>query len=88
MLFAALFAVLFLKRHLNKWHFLGVALCMVRPERYDICVLSFVPKHGCSWLLLKIHTKLVERTVSEDSFASMPSFACRGRMTLLACFAC
>ncbi|WIA18798.1 hypothetical protein OEZ85_003481 [Tetradesmus obliquus] len=28
MLFAALFAVLFLKRHLNKWHFMGVALCM------------------------------------------------------------
>jgi hypothetical protein len=30
MLFAALFAVLFLRRHLNRWHFLGVALCMVR----------------------------------------------------------
>ncbi|KAF6257076.1 hypothetical protein COO60DRAFT_1626921 [Scenedesmus sp. NREL 46B-D3] len=29
MLFAALFAVLFLKRRLNRWHFLGVGLCMV-----------------------------------------------------------
>eukprot|EP00775_Hariotina_reticulata_P007660 gene7660-7863_t len=29
MLFAALFAVLFLKRRLNKWHFMGVGLSMV-----------------------------------------------------------
>jgi drug/metabolite transporter (DMT)-like permease len=33
MLFAALFAVLFLKRHLNRWHFIGVALCMVSSKR-------------------------------------------------------
>jgi hypothetical protein len=45
MLFAALFAVLFLKRHLNRWHFLGVALCMVRLDSVKretvACVLLF-----------------------------------------------
>jgi drug/metabolite transporter (DMT)-like permease len=30
MLFAALFAVLFLKRHLNKFHYLGILCCAVR----------------------------------------------------------
>jgi drug/metabolite transporter (DMT)-like permease len=33
MLFAALFAVLFLKRRLNRWHFAGVALCMVGQQQ-------------------------------------------------------
>jgi len=50
MLFAALFAVLCLKRRLNKWHFMGVALSMVslkdynyqepgELERLDVCPL-------------------------------------------------
>lgn len=30
MIFAALFAVSFLHRPLNRWHYAGVALCMVR----------------------------------------------------------
>jgi drug/metabolite transporter (DMT)-like permease len=30
MIFAALFAVTFLHRPLNRWHYGGVALCMVR----------------------------------------------------------
>jgi drug/metabolite transporter (DMT)-like permease len=29
MVFAALFAVLLLHRHLNKWHYGGIALCVV-----------------------------------------------------------
>jgi drug/metabolite transporter (DMT)-like permease len=29
MLFAALFAVLFLKRHLNKYHYMGISCCVV-----------------------------------------------------------
>jgi len=29
MLFAALFAVLFLRRHLNKFHYLGISCCAV-----------------------------------------------------------
>jgi hypothetical protein len=29
MLFAALFAVLFLKRHLNKYHYMGITCCVV-----------------------------------------------------------
>lgn len=32
MLFAALFAVLFLHRSLNKYHLGGIACCVVRPE--------------------------------------------------------
>ena len=30
MVFAAMFSVLFLHRHLNRWHYLGIALCVVR----------------------------------------------------------
>jgi drug/metabolite transporter (DMT)-like permease len=30
MLFAALFAVLFLKRHLNRFHYMGIGCCAVR----------------------------------------------------------
>lgn len=29
MVFAALFAVIFLHRPLNRWHYMGVTLCMV-----------------------------------------------------------
>jgi drug/metabolite transporter (DMT)-like permease len=29
MLFAALFAVLFLKRHLNRFHYMGIGCCAV-----------------------------------------------------------
>jgi hypothetical protein len=35
MVFAALFAVLLLHRHLNKWHYGGIALCVVRPHGHE-----------------------------------------------------
>ena len=37
MLFAALFAVLFLHRHLNKYHLLGILCCVVGS--HDSCLL-------------------------------------------------
>ena len=41
MLFAALFAVLFLHRHLNKYHLLGILCCVVGSNTYIVTV--FVP---------------------------------------------
>ncbi len=39
MLFAALFAVLFLKRHLNKFHYGGILCCVVRSPPYSLAAL-------------------------------------------------
>jgi hypothetical protein len=39
MIFAALFAVVFLHRPLNRWHYSGVALCMVRGQQYPLAAL-------------------------------------------------
>jgi drug/metabolite transporter (DMT)-like permease len=39
MLFAAIFAVLFLKRNLNKYHYGGIACCVVCPITLCLSVL-------------------------------------------------
>jgi drug/metabolite transporter (DMT)-like permease len=47
MLFAALFTVVFLKRSLNRLHFLGMLFCVVRPplQRHSRAPLTRTCRH-------------------------------------------
>lgn len=50
MLFAAFFAITFLKRSLNKYHFYGLCCCVVRVPRLHVLIpCKYSPVHALAW---------------------------------------